>query len=108
MSEYSHCNRERTDVQCRARIEEIMKKNMGQDTKVDDNDAFARFQRNKTTFKEKNKVEIHLDNRYAENDNIEIKIVEKKVGEEKPDENGWTQTQQAALEAFDFMIWDDL
>ena len=85
-----------------------MKKNMGQDTKVDDNDAFARFQRNKTTFKEKNKVEIHLDNRYAENDNIEIKIVEKKVEEEKPDENGWTQTQQAALEAFDFMIWDDL
>lgn len=79
-----------------------MKKNMGQDTKVDDNDAFARFQRNKTTFKEKNKVEIHLDNRYAENDNIEIKIVEKKVEEEKPDENGWTQTQQAALESFDF------
>lgn len=85
-----------------------MKKNMGQDTKVDDNDAFARFQRNKTTFKEKNKVEIHLDNRYAENDNIEIKIVEKKVEEEKPDENGWTQTQQAALESFDFMIWNDL
>lgn len=79
-----------------------MKKNMGQDTKVDDNDAFARFQRNKTTFKEKNKVEIHLDNRYAENDNIEIKIVEKTVEEEKPDENGWTQTQQAALESFDF------
>lgn len=85
-----------------------MKKNMGQDTKVDDNDAFARFQRNKTTFKEKNKVEIHLDNRYSENDNIEIKIVEKKVEEEKPDENGWTQTQQAALESFDFMIWNDL
>ena len=85
-----------------------MKKNMGQDTKVDDNDAFARFQRNKTTFKEKNKVEIHLDNRYAENDNIEIKIVEKKVEEEKPDENGWTQTQQAALESFDLMIWNDL
>ena len=79
-----------------------MKKNMGQDTKVDDNDAFARFQRNKTTFKEKNKVEIHLDNRYAENDNIEIKIVEKTVEEEKPDDNGWTQTQQAALESFDF------
>ena len=85
-----------------------MKKNMGQDTKVDDNDAFARFQRNKTTFKEKNKVEIHLDNRYSENDNIEIKIVEKTVEEEKPDENGWTQTQQAALESFDFMIWNDL
>lgn len=34
VTEYSHCNTERTDVQCRARIEEIMKKNMGQNTKV--------------------------------------------------------------------------
>ena len=102
VTEYSHCNRERTDVQCRARIEEIMKKNMGQDTKVDGNDAFARFQRNKTqTFKEKNKVDIKLDNRYAENHSIQVTIVEKKE-EEKPDENGWTQTQQKALEAYDF------
>lgn len=103
MSEYSHCNRERTDVQCRARIEEITKKNMGQDTKVDENDAFARFQRNKTTFKEKNKVEIKLDSRYAVNDSIKITIVEKKE-EEKPDENGWTQTQQKALEALVYCL----
>ena len=34
VTESSHCNTERTDVQCRARIEEIMKKNMGQTTKV--------------------------------------------------------------------------
>ena len=54
MSEYSHCNRERTDVQCRARIEEIMQKNMGQNTKVDDSGAFPRFQRGKEMFKEKN------------------------------------------------------
>ena len=34
VTEYSHCNTERTDVQCRARFEVIMKMNMGQNTKV--------------------------------------------------------------------------
>ena len=34
VTEYSHCGTERTDVQCRARIEEMLKKNMGQTTKV--------------------------------------------------------------------------
>ena len=120
VSEYSHCNRERTDIQCRARIEEIMKRNIGQDTKVDGMDAFARFQRNKTqTFKEKNKVDIKLDNRYTEDSSIKVKIVNNNKTtpapvssassvpavkeEEKPDENGWTQTQQKALEAYFLM-----
>ena len=34
VTEYSHCNTERTDVQGRARIEESMYKNMGHNTKV--------------------------------------------------------------------------
>ena len=96
MSEYSHCNRERTDVQCRARIEEIMQKNMGQNTKVDDSGAFARFQRGKEMFKEKNKVEIKLDPNY--NVVEESAKQTKEPAEEKADENGWTQSQQKALE----------
>ena len=98
MTEYSRCNRERTDVQCRARIEEITRRNMGQNTKVDDNGAFARFQRGKELFKEKNKVEIQLDTNYSS-----VAAVVKE--EEKMDENGWTQSQQKALEAFDFEEW---
>ncbi|KNB41957.1 hypothetical protein JH06_4546 [Blastocystis sp. subtype 4] len=95
VTEYSRCNRERTDVQCRARIEEITRRNMGQNTKVDDNGAFARFQRGKELFKEKNKVEIQLDTNYSS-----VAAVVKE--EEKMDENGWTQSQQKALEAFGF------
>ena len=90
------CNRERTDVQCRARIEEIMQKNMGQNTKVDDSGAFARFQRGKEMFKEKNKVEIKLDTNY--NVVEESAKQTKSEPEEKADENGWTQSQQKALE----------
>ncbi|KAK8825725.1 hypothetical protein WA577_000895 [Blastocystis sp. JDR] len=114
VTEYSHCGTERTDVQCRARIEEMLKKNMGQNTKVDDGDAFARFQRGKTEFKEKNKVEITLDKRYEVSDVSAVKPTGKATAkttgkataaestpsqEEKPDENGWTQSQQKALES---------
>lgn len=83
---------------------------------VDDDDAFARFQRNKSNFKEKNKVEIHLDTRYDEtvsettnetNSKASSKL-NNTAGEtsnnvdgkkEREDENGWTQSQQKALEA---------
>ena len=68
---------------------------MGQNTKVDDKGAFARFQRGKELFKEKNKVEIQLDTNYSS-----VAAVVKE--EEKMDENGWTQSQQKALEAFGF------
>ena len=92
----------------------------------DDDDAFARFRRNQSTFKEKNKVEIKLDTRYdvsqpgqtvekkvekaAEKvekaadkvekaaDKVE-KAAEKEKDKEKEDEQGWTQSQQKALEA---------
>ena len=122
MSEYSHCNRERTDVQCRARIEEIMKQNMGQDTKVDGSGAFARFQRGKEMFKEKNKVEIHLDTNYYSGKNVvsssntgndgtsptttkttstaAISTTPSGKSGEIADENGWTQSQQKALETY--------
>ena len=72
----------------------------------DDDDAFARFRRNQSTFKEKNKVEIKLDTRYdvsQPGQTVEKKVekVEKAAEKEKEkeDEQGWTQSQQKALEA---------
>ena len=113
-------------MQCRARIEEITRENMGQNTKVDGSGAFARFQRGKELFKEKNKVEIRLDTNYYSGKNVSASTTtststtskptststttstgdegEKKQGAEKgkggevADENGWTQSQQKALE----------
>ena len=70
---------------------------MGQNTKVDDNGAFARFQRGKELFKEKNKIDIQLDTNYS---TVAATVQE----EEKTDENGWTQSQQKALEAFSFIV----
>lgn len=72
-----------------------MQRNMGQNTKVDDSGAFARFQRGKEMFKEKNKVEIKLDTNYNV---VEESAKQAKEVEEKADENGWTQSQQKALE----------
>ena len=81
----------------------------------DDDDAFARFRRNQSTFKEKNKVEIKLDTRYdvsQPGQTVEKKVemvekaaekvekaAEKEKEKEKEDEQGWTQSQQKALEA---------
>lgn len=73
----------------------------------DDDDAFARFRRNQSTFKEKNKVEIKLDTRYdvsQPGQTVEKKVEKaaEKAAEkekEKEDEQGWTQSQQKALEA---------
>ena len=73
-----------------------MQKNMGQNTKVDDSGAFARFQRGKEMFKEKNKVEIKLDTNY--NVVEDATQAKSEAAEEKADENGWTQSQQKALE----------
>ena len=109
---------------------------MGQDTKVDGSGAFARFQRGKEMFKEKNKVEIHLDTNYYSGKNVAgststakptsttasttvsttVSTTTKPLsttsttagdgGEKKgksgevADENGWTQSQQKALEAY--------
>ena len=56
----------------------------------------ARFQRGKEMFKEKNKVEIKLDTNY--NVVEESAKQTKSEPEEKADENGWTQSQQKALE----------
>ena len=78
----------------------------------DDDDAFARFRRNQSTFKEKTKVEIKLYTRYdvsQPGQTVEKKVekvekaaekaAEKEKEKEKEDEQGWTQSQQKALEA---------
>ena len=63
----------------------------------DDGDAFARFQRNQSTFKEKNKVEITLDTRY----DVSQPEESAEKAKEKEDEQGWTQSQQKALELWE-------
>lgn len=118
-----------------------MQKNMGQNTKVDDSGAFARFQRGKELFKEKNKVEIRLDRNYnvaeeggddgksdaakgdaakgdaARSDTMNSNTAKSDTANNNTannntakndttksdhvDENGWTQSQQRALEKWE-------